>query len=162
MLIFVLVSFAFFAFFTYIVKSVYFWRRYGKCNPKFQLICTNTINTLFSRNNMANRIELIYRAYPKHKFIGYYELLRPILLIKDPELIEEIFVKNFHCFHDRLSKLVPLNRINQHVAFLSSIKWRQVRSKLVPTFSPMKLKMMCDSLYKCTQVLNSRIRYLIL
>ncbi|XKL67045.1 hypothetical protein PGB90_010465 [Kerria lacca] len=126
MLGFILLLFEFIAFFVYIIKSVRFWKRNGKCNPKFSLIWTNTKNSLFCRNNIANRMDLIYRAYPNNKFIGHYEVLKPTLLIKDPELIGEMFVKNFQSFHDRFSEQDRKDRISQHVFTLAGSKWKQV------------------------------------
>ncbi|XKL67046.1 hypothetical protein PGB90_010466 [Kerria lacca] len=157
MLVFILLLFALIAFFMRIVKSVRFWERNGKCNPKFSLIWTNTKNSLFCRNNIANRMDLIYRAYPNNKFIGHYEVLKPTLLIKDPELIGEMFVKNFQSFHDRFSEQDRKDRISQHVFTLAGSKWKQVRSKLVTTFSPVKLKMMYPILQRCSEILMSYV-----
>lgn len=148
-------------FFTYvysIIKSAYFWERNGNCNPRLRLICTNAINNLFFRNHIVNRVEIIYRAYPMKKFIGYYEFFRPTLLIKDPNLIEDMFIINSDYFHDRFPESALRNRINQHIFSLSGKKWKQVRNKMILIFSPMKLKNMYFSLRRCSETLTSFVR----
>jgi len=43
----------------------------------------------------------IYEKSAGEKFIGCYMMAKPILLIRDMELVKSILVKDFSSFHDR-------------------------------------------------------------
>lgn len=159
MFIFILLFTSFIGLFAFITKVLYHRKRIGKY-PKFALIWKNLMDTLFVRNNLTYRIDLIYRAYPNEKLVWFYELLSSHLLIKDPELIGEIFVKNFDNFCDKIPESSHKNRILQNLTNMSGNKWKYMRTKLIPTFYPSKLKTMYASIDHCAQILSSHIRYL--
>lgn len=74
----------------------------------------------------------------------------PILLVKDPEIIQRIFVKDFAHFHDRGFAIAEQDTLNGFNLFnLKGYGWRYLRHKLIPTFSTGKLKQMFDQLDKC-------------
>lgn len=74
----------------------------------------------------------------------------PILLVKDPDVIQKIFVKDFAYFHDRGFTIAENDTLNGYNLFnLKGHYWRYLRLKLLPTFSTGKLKHMFDQLDKC-------------
>ncbi|XP_031639218.1 probable cytochrome P450 6d5, partial [Contarinia nasturtii] len=95
---------------------------------------------------------IVKRLYEKtsEPFIGFYALMRPILLIRDPELIRHILIKDFSHFQDRgvyvNEKDDPLSG---HLVALAGEKWKGLRAKLTPTFTSGKLKGMFSTLVAC-------------
>jgi len=43
----------------------------------------------------------VYKKTPNEKIVGCYMLQRPILLVRDMEIVKNILVKDFSNFHDR-------------------------------------------------------------
>lgn len=43
----------------------------------------------------------LYNQFKGERFFGSYSLFKPVLVVRDPELIKSIFVKDFMTFHDR-------------------------------------------------------------
>lgn len=43
----------------------------------------------------------IYDRYKNERFLGYWTLFKPAVMIRDPELVKIVFVKDFMTFHDR-------------------------------------------------------------
>ncbi|KAK3699413.1 hypothetical protein QZH41_018572, partial [Actinostola sp. cb2023] len=73
----------------------------------------------------------------------------------DPEMVKEIFVKNFDCFHERSSKFTFPKPLDKSLNFVQGETWRRIRTTLSPSFSAHKLKGMiplmnlaCDTLVK--------------
>jgi cytochrome P450 family 6 len=83
----------------------------------------------------------LYEKFKSYKFIGCYFTYKPILLVNDPELIQDILVRDFNSFTDR-PRFVDEKRdpISGHLFNIGGQKWRDLRFKLTPTFSTSKLK----------------------
>jgi len=74
----------------------------------------------------------------------------PIFLLRDPEIIKSVFVKNFEAFPDRRG----FNDLNEpllanNLFSLHGQKWRDVRTLLSPSFTSSKMKMMFTLMSEC-------------
>ncbi|XP_014244280.1 probable cytochrome P450 6a13 [Cimex lectularius] len=101
----------------------------------------------------------IYWEYPNEKFVGIYQLRNPSLLIRDPELIKRILVKDFDHFMNRGfhidEKREPLTG---HLVNLESNRWRILRNKLTPAFSSGKIKNMFPLLVESSNKLQQFVQ----
>lgn len=97
----------------------------------------------------------LYTKNKNHRAVGLYFSYRKALLINDPRLIQDIFVRDFTSFHDRSlyvdEKFDPLTG---HLFSLSGQKWRDLRVKLSPTFTSGKLKGMFPIINDCGNALE--------
>ena len=73
---------------------------------------------------------------------GGYTLAYDFLVINEPELIRQVFVKNFDIFPDRIvGSLGPSPKVNKMVVFMDGNEdWRRIRSVLTPAFTSRKIK----------------------
>lgn len=100
----------------------------------------------------------MYQRAGDHKLFGFFVLWKPNFLIKDPELIKDILVKDFSSFHDRGfyvdEKREPLSA---HLFSLEGEKWKTLRSKLSPAFTSGRMKMMFSTFTRFSDRLISYI-----
>lgn len=66
---------------------------------------------------------------------GYYRGNRPILMIQNMELIQEVFQKRFHQFPNRLHLNMDLKPFNSSVIALRGKSWRHIRRLITPPFT---------------------------
>ncbi|CAF3534342.1 unnamed protein product [Rotaria socialis] len=81
------------------------------------------------------------------RVFGYFEGHTPILVISDPDVLQDVFVKSFSNFHSR--RTFPLeNRFTKTVNIFSAfgVRWKRQRTVINPTFSPAKIKKMMSLL----------------
>ena len=91
--------------------------------------------------------EIFQNYYYKYKnvgpFAGFYWFYRTAVFVTDVSLIKQILIKDFNKFSDRgmfvNEKDDPLSG---HLFNLEGKKWRELRSKLSPTFTSGKMKYM--------------------
>lgn len=127
-----------------------FWTRRGfpQLNPKFLV---GDIGELFRlKLSIAEVYGNLYEKSKKLKIAGVYFTYRPGLLINDPELIQNILVKDFSHFTDHgLYVDEDYDPLSGHLFSLSGDKWKHLRAKLSPLFSPVKLKLMFPTFLDC-------------
>jgi cytochrome P450 family 9 len=61
----------------------------------------NIAPTLFQTMSFPDFVSDIYNRLKGHKYGGLYQLMVPIVLLRDPELIKMVTVKDFDHFVDR-------------------------------------------------------------
>lgn len=92
------------------------------------------------------------------KYGGIYILGRPGFLVIDPDLIKTVMTAEFHSFHDRAiftnEKDEPLTG---NLFAIKGKKWRNLRTKMTPTFTSGKMKMMFQTLLVCGEQLDETI-----
>lgn len=118
------------------------WPVFGNMGP--------TILTFKSHKQM---IDEIYNVNRNALYVGLFDLMRPTILLRDPEIIKNITITNFDYFPDHPNTydktLDPL--WSENMFSLPKEKWREVRSVVSPTFTSSKLKGMFMLLKKCCE-----------
>lgn len=88
-------------------------------------------------------------------YVGLYMTWRPVLLLLDPELCKIVLTKEFQHFSSRSEDIdEEKDPLAAHLVNLNGNKWKFMRSKLTPTFSSGKMKMMFHTLLSCSEELN--------
>ncbi|XP_075677184.1 cytochrome P450 3A41-like [Dermatophagoides pteronyssinus] len=91
------------------------------------------------------------------KFFGGYQLLTPVLTIMDPELIKQVFIKDFHCYMDRIQPRTYHELLNQNLLFSEAKKWKRMRSIASPSFTTGKLRAMTKTMNNCVDRLFNNL-----
>ncbi|XP_058975917.1 cytochrome P450 6g1-like isoform X1 [Musca domestica] len=103
----------------------------------------NEILTL--KTNFSFHVKTIYdnEQFSNEAAVGIYAL-RPALLLRDPELIKSILIRDFNCFANRYGRSDPhADPIGDKSLFFARYNsWREWRLKLSPIFTSGKMKQM--------------------
>ncbi|KAL5278078.1 Cyp6g1.2 family protein [Megaselia abdita] len=77
-------------------------------------------------------------------YIGIYVFHKPALLLRDPELIKKVLIKDFNSFQNHYTYLSPhTDPIGGNMLFMMKTPmWRDLRQKLTPFFTSGKLRNM--------------------
>uniref|UniRef100_A0A182PZA4 Uncharacterized protein n=1 Tax=Anopheles epiroticus TaxID=199890 RepID=A0A182PZA4_9DIPT len=113
---------------------------------------------LLKQASFNDFIRTNYERFPDAKIFGMFEVLTPMFVIRDPELVKQITVKDFDHFinHRPLIKADSL-RTNSSVMFtkvlfnLTDQRWRNVRTTLSPTFTGSKMRQMFAMIVECSE-----------
>jgi cytochrome P450 family 6 len=112
---------------------------------------------LFAKDCFGVTFAKTYEKYKNSGFkaIGFYSFYEPQLLLLDPELIQNVLVRDFQYFHDRGNEFVDNeDPLTHHLFFLTGKKWCELRSKLTPAFTSCKLKGMFPIILSCADILK--------
>ncbi|XP_071147591.1 cytochrome P450 3A21-like [Mytilus edulis] len=90
--------------------------------------------------------------------VGIYQGHLPVLLVSDPEMLKEIFIKDFSNFTNRPIPFKMAKENASGVAAAYDNHWKFLRSTISPTFSSGKLKLMVPKIQKCCTDLVENIQ----
>ncbi|KAF5281195.1 hypothetical protein FQA39_LY17835 [Lamprigera yunnana] len=98
---------------------------------KFRLVRSNAF--------LICGFKLNRRRYDGHLYVGFYNFLTPAIVLRDPELINHVLIKNFDNFQDTLIRVAdPIAGRNPF--FTGGGLWKILRKQLSPVLSYSKLK----------------------
>ncbi|XP_046574762.1 cytochrome P450 3A24-like isoform X2 [Haliotis rubra] len=89
------------------------------------------------------------------KVFGIFIGRLPMIIVMDPNIARDILIKEFHHFPERLN--IDLNNypINKSIFLEKGANWKRLRNIVSPTFSGSKLRLMCDQINKCADILTN-------
>lgn len=104
------------------------------------------------RASFAVLMQTYYRQFDGHRFFGIYEILHPIFVIRDPELIKQITVQDFDHFvnHQGNFDTEMDSLLARSLFFSQDQKWKDMRTILTPAFTGNKMRMMFELIRKST------------
>ncbi|KAH0946705.1 hypothetical protein HN011_009586 [Eciton burchellii] len=133
----------------YFTRTFDFWKCRGVPFKKPAVLVGNFGSMLLFRKSQPEGVKEMYEWFKNERFFGAFRVRSPVLILRDPDLVKNICVKDFACF---MNRGIPNNTQNPFFGNLFNLeghKWKILRSKLTPAFSSGKLKRMFYLLVEC-------------
>jgi cytochrome P450 family 6 len=139
-----LITAIFIALYFYFTRNFKFWHKLGIPYVKPTPFVGNLKECVLLQRNIGEQLQRIYNEHNDKPYVGIFSFDKPSLLIRDPELLKNILVKNFQTFMDHMisveDKFDPL--FGNSLPLLKGQLWRHLRTNLTPVFTSSKMKIM--------------------
>lgn len=127
-------------------RSHSYWRRKGIPYVQPTPILGNTLALFKQENSFGMHISDIY-SDPRMKdeaVVGIYVVNKPALIIREPNLIKSVLIKDFNRFSNRYGRCDPHGDplASNNLFFVRNPEWKEIRTKLTPVFTSGKVKQM--------------------
>ena len=143
----------------FVTRKFNYWSKRGVKELAPTPFVGNFMDCLLSKKSAPQFLKDLYNYGRDLSLLGFYIFDKPYLLIRDPELIKHVLVKDFDYFPDRYScadeKDDRLGYAN--VFMIKNPRWKSLRQKLTPFFTPGKLKKMFDIMLAVTYDLGKHL-----
>ncbi|XP_062558865.1 probable cytochrome P450 9f2 [Armigeres subalbatus] len=112
---------------------------------------------LRKKRDILEHFAWLYNRFPNDKVYGMFNMLNPVFVIRDPEMLKRIAVKDFDHFVDHSSFGGDQELDSSHMLVLNSLvalrgnKWRDMRATLSPAFTGSKMRQMFGLIGECGQ-----------
>ncbi|KAK0084737.1 hypothetical protein PV325_006491 [Microctonus aethiopoides] len=143
--------------YAYLTATFNFWKDLGVPHKKPTIIVGNFADLLLFRKSQCEGMKEMYNWFKNERYFGVYRVRSPIFIIRDPNLVKNICVKDFNYF---VNRGIPTNSqeiLTRHLFNLEGHKWKNLRSKLTPIFTSTKIKRMFHLLIDCHKVFEELI-----
>jgi hypothetical protein len=135
----------------YFTRNFKFWQKLGIPYVKPTPFVGNFKECAFQKVNIGKHLQQIYEQQSDKPYVGIFSFDKPILLVRDLELVKNILVKDFQNFSDRVTsfdeKLDPL--LSKIIFVIKGQLWRHWRTILNQAFTSRKMKMMMYLVDNC-------------
>ncbi|XP_012254919.2 cytochrome P450 6a2-like [Athalia rosae] len=109
---------------------------------------------LRAKKSIGQLVRDEYFEFEKKPIFGMYSFHKPTLVIRDPEIIRFVLIKDFPHFQDRgVYYNEEVDPLSGHLFSLSGPKWKKLRVKFSPTFTSGKMKYMFATVKECSEKL---------
>ena len=131
-------------------KLSYFEERRIPYVPGWPLL-GNMASMFFRTRHVSEVFQELYDVNPEAKYVGTFDFMTPSIVLRDPELIKSITIKNFDSFPDHKVIIdVDLDPLFAGNLFSTSgEKWKEARALLSPAFTSSKMKTMHELIVVC-------------
>nr|QZP43536.1 cytochrome P450 monooxygenase CYP9A197 [Ephestia elutella] len=117
--------------------------KYGVQHLKPIPVFGNMFRILFRLEHFGKNFERVYDAFPNDRFVGRYDFIKPLTIIKDLELIKKVTVKDFENFIDHQDFFDRKDGFfGRNLLSLQGQEWKDMRSTLSPAFTSSKMRLM--------------------
>ncbi|KAF5308790.1 hypothetical protein FQR65_LT06023 [Abscondita terminalis] len=127
----------------YLKKNLNYWHEKNIPYIKPMLFFGNLFKTITLQQCVGELLSSTHQKF-NSPYIGFYVLHKPALIIKDPEIIKKVLLKDFNSFCNRYvlsdKKSDPMTA--SMTFFANNPEWKYIRTKLTPVFTSGKLKQM--------------------
>ncbi|KAJ8883085.1 hypothetical protein PR048_014924 [Dryococelus australis] len=105
---------------------------------------------LFQKESLGECLKRVYDQNTEKPVVGMFSALKPILVIRDLNVVRNILVMDAHAFLDRPIETKGSTSLGARNLFvLKGKEWRHMRVKLTPTFTSGKMKKMFYLINAC-------------
>ncbi|XP_032682973.1 cytochrome P450 9e2-like [Odontomachus brunneus] len=130
-----------------------YWKKRGVPYIRAIPILGTSWKVLLRLTSFNEYSKFAYEYLPDAKYIGLMDMATPLILIRDPEVIRDVMVKDFEHFPDHRSfaneDIDPL--FGKNVFSLRGNRWKEMRNTLSPSFTASKMKAMFELVSKCSR-----------
>ncbi|XP_047512689.1 probable cytochrome P450 6a13 [Pieris napi] len=119
-----------------------YWARKGVQGPRPEFPFGNVRQVIQRKQQFFQPFCDTYFQFKKLPYVGVYSFHTPVLCINDPDLAKHIIIKDFDHFqsHGIFSSASVGEPLGGHLFNIAGPKWRNIRTKISPAFTPVKLK----------------------
>jgi cytochrome P450 family 9 len=121
-----------------------YWSERGVKQGSPVIIFGDKWRAISHNQSLAAWVQKIYNYSSTDRYCGAYDFMSPALVLRDPDLIKDILVKDFDHFVDH-KRVIPEGSDpiwDKNLFFLTGKKWRDMRSTLSPAFTGSKMRQM--------------------
>ncbi|KAL1509571.1 hypothetical protein ABEB36_004284 [Hypothenemus hampei] len=137
----------------FLIKPLNYFEKAGVKQLKPWPILGDLHIIVFRTLSLGDFVKYAYDSFGKSRYGGVFNFNRPTLIIKDPELIKQITIKDFDHFTDRRSFANPETEPlwSKNLDSLTGQKWREMRATLSGSFTSSKMKHMFEVINEAAQ-----------
>ncbi|XP_049822544.1 cytochrome P450 6k1-like isoform X2 [Aethina tumida] len=143
----------------YLTRNHNYWKDRGVPFVPPVFLAGSLWEVFSGKAQIGRHLGHLYTQFPGEPYFGIYIMGKPYLVIRNPDIIKNITIRDFANFDDRTfacdKKADPM--AGNSLFIMRNPDWKNIRNKLTPIFTSGKLKLMVPLMKKHS---NDMVKYL--
>ncbi|KAK0166956.1 hypothetical protein PV327_004420 [Microctonus hyperodae] len=145
----------------YVTRKFGYWKKRGVTEFKPTPFIGNLGDCLTVKKSAGQWLEDCYNNSAGLPYVGLYLFHKPTLLVRDPELIKNVLVRDFNYFQDRYARASADDKLGSSNLFtIKNPAWKTLRSKITPIYTSGKVKKMFELMVEIGDDLDTHMKSL--
>lgn len=141
----------------YLLNAFSYWKRKGVPYKKPSFPFGSFSKAFLKKKSFGEELADLYNE-SSEPFQGVFVTFQPALLVRDPTIIKDIFIKDFQNFsHRGWQANVDIDPMADNILLQRGDKWRRMRNSISPAFTSGKMKLMFETIIDCGKSLDKYI-----
>ncbi|KAG5871669.1 hypothetical protein JTB14_032274 [Gonioctena quinquepunctata] len=149
-----LLIFTLYLIYRYSTRNHNYWRDRGVPYEEPVFLAGNLWDVFKGKRQIGKHLGHLYGRYSSDTpYFGIYIMGQPYLVLRSPEIIKSVTIRDFNNFDDRTFACdVNADPMAGNSLFImKNPDWKSIRNKLTPIFTSGKLKLMMNIMKKCSE-----------
>lgn len=143
--------------FLYVKHAFAYWKRRGVPYKMPSFPFGNFATAFLKKKCFGEELADLYN-HTDEPYLGVFITFQPALLVRDPNIIKDILIKDFQSFsHRGWQANVDVDPMANNILLQRGEKWKNTRAQFTPAFSPGKIKAMFETMVDCGKSLDKYI-----
>lgn len=128
-------------------KRYQYWKDRNIPSPKPTFLFGHSLRFILKKENYHSSLKNIYDSAPGHRYVGGFEGLNPVLIVRDPSAVLDVTIKDHLHFNGRylpwflrMHDTENMNPLSDNMFTNEGTRWKIVRQKLTHAFSSSKTR----------------------
>ncbi|XP_033212129.1 cytochrome P450 6k1-like isoform X2 [Belonocnema kinseyi] len=145
--------------YVYMTRNFNYWKKRGVVEVQPTAFIGNFGDCLFLRKSPGQFLKDIYDMGKNTPYVGLFVFDKPFLLLRDPQVIKRVLVKDFNYFNDRYVRVSEEDKLgNSNLFIIKNPDWKTLRAKLSPIFTSLRLKKMFELMVEVGKDLDTYLQ----
>lgn len=151
------------AIYYFIVKSQSYWKQFNVPTPPYYFLLGHSLPQIRKEKALWEMFSEFYNQFKgKTDIIGMYFATKPAALVLDLDLVKRVMITDFEVFDSRgMYVNEKTDPISAHLFSIGGNKWRKLRTKLSPTFTSGKIKVMFPTVMHIAQDFADSVKVIV-
>lgn len=157
-----LIVFAYIILYKYVTRKFDYWKIRNVPFIKPHAFYGNFKEVSLFKCIAGEHLQYMYDQMKGHRYFGIFVIDKPVLVLRDPELVKRVLVKDFHQFVNRTTNVMQENQpIFGNLPFFSKDEtWKTIRPQITRAFTTGKLKQIVPLMMEiCDDMKNYLIKH---
>ncbi|XP_029164735.1 cytochrome P450 6k1-like [Nylanderia fulva] len=136
----------------YMTRKFKYWKQRGVAEISPTPFTGNFTECALMKKAPGLLLHELHEQAKGEPYVGLFMFDKPFLLIRDPEVIKHILVKNFNHFCNRYFIPNETDRLGYaNLFFVNNPVWKMLKLKMTQAFTPNKLRKMVNLIDECAK-----------
>ena len=140
----------------YMTRNFQYWKKRGVVEIPPIPFFGNFLKYCTFQMSPALLFKKFYEEGDNLPYVGIYIFDKPYLVLRDPEMVKTVLIKDFNAFSDKVAHSSKNDDLsNQCLFYIDNPYWKYVRQSFSRLFTPAKMKSLFENAQEVMKDLNN-------